>query len=64
MDSIITILLVIATALCSFLGYKAGINKKENETLKNNEKLKKKYNKIPSIRSVSDLSDKLRNGKF
>ena len=51
------------TSLLSYFSYKYGKNKKENEILKDNEKLKNIFKKN-IINSNDDLYDKLSKGNF
>lgn len=60
-----TIILIglLFTSLLSYFSYKYGKSKKENEILKDNEKLKKIFKKN-TINSNDDLYDKLSKGDF
>ena len=70
MQNIIYITLLIFSALGTFFGFKAGKTKKENEIMKNNNNLKKKYlenrlnNKKGYVNDSKGLSEKLNNGKY
>ncbi|GMO58832.1 MAG: hypothetical protein Ta2D_04600 [Rickettsiales bacterium] len=48
--------------ICVLCVYFTGRNAKENEIMKDNKKLENKYEKIDN--SISDVSDKLQNGKY
>jgi len=70
MDKIIYIILLVFSALGTLFGFRAGKTKKENEIMKNNNNLKKKYlenrlnNKKGYINDSKGLSEKLNNGKY
>ena len=63
LNNIIILIGLLFTSLLSYFSYKYGKNKKENEVLKNNEKIKKIF-KNNTINSNDDLYDKLSKGNF
>ena len=70
MQNIIYIILLIFSVLGTFFGFRAGKTKKENEIMKNNNSIKKKYlenrlnNKKGYVNDSDGLSKKLNNGKY
>ncbi len=63
LNNIIILIGLLFTSLLSYFSYKYGKNKKENEILKDNEKLKNIFKKN-IINSNDDLYDKLSKGDF
>ena len=63
LNNIIILIGLLFTSLLSYFSYQLGKNKKENEVLKNNEKIKKIF-KNNTINSNDDLYDKLSKGDF
>ena len=63
LNNILIIISLFFTSLLSYLSYKYGKNKKENEILKNNEELRKIF-KENTINSNDDLFNKLSKGDF
>lgn len=63
LNNLLIIIGLLFTSLLSYFSYKYGKDKKENEILKDNEKLKKIF-KNNTINSNNDLYDKLSKGNF
>lgn len=63
LNNLLILIGLLFTSLLSYFSYKYGKNKKENEILKDNEKLKKIFKKN-IINSNDDLYDKLSKGNF
>ena len=63
LNNVIILIGLLFTSLLSYFSYKYGKNKKENEILKDNEKLKNIFKKN-TINSNDDLYDKLSKGDF
>lgn len=63
LNKILILIGLLFTSLLSLFCYKTGKNKKENEILKYNEKLKKIF-KNNTINSNDDLFNKLSKGDF
>ena len=63
LNNLLILIGLLFTSLLSYFSYKYGKNKKENEILKDNEKLKNIFKKN-TINSNDDLYDKLSKGNF
>ena len=63
LNNLLILIGLLFTSLLSYFSYKYGKNKKENEILKDNEKLKNIFKKN-IINSNDDLYDKLSKGNF
>ena len=62
-DFIFLIISIFGTFISSIIAYKLGKKEQENTTLKNNEKIKKKF-KSNDVNNINNVIDKLQNGKF
>lgn len=62
-DFIFLIVSIFGTLISSFIAYKLGKKEQENITLKNNEKIKKKF-KSNDVNNINNVIGKLQNGKF
>lgn len=60
---IFLIILILGTFISLIIAYKLGKKEQENVTLKNNDKIKRKF-KSNDVNNINNVIDKLRNGKF
>ena len=62
-DFIFLIVSILGTFISSIIAYKLGRKEQENITLKNNEKIKRKF-KNNDVNNINNVISKLQNGKF
>jgi membrane protein DedA with SNARE-associated domain len=62
-DFIFLIVSILGTFISSIIAYKLGKKEQENITLKNNEKIKRKF-KSNDVNNINNVISKLQNGKF
>ena len=62
-DFIFLIVSIFGTFISSIIAYKLGKKEQENITLKNNEKIKRKF-KSNDVNNINNVISKLQNGKF
>lgn len=62
-DFIFLIVSILGTFISSIIAYKLGKKEQENITLKNNEKIKRKF-KNNNVNNINNVISKLQNGKF